>query len=41
MKIVRCQLFAVRSKKMGGKGDSLAAARPWVVLKLRQCFGKN
>jgi hypothetical protein len=23
-------------KKMGGKGDALAAARPWVVLKVLQ-----
>jgi hypothetical protein len=29
--------FTVFLKKMGGKGDAPAAARPWVVLKVVQC----
>jgi hypothetical protein len=36
-----CSLSTVHCKKMGGKGDSLAAARPWVVLKLLQSFGNS
>jgi hypothetical protein len=38
---VHCSLSTVHCKKMGGKGSTFAAARPWVVLKLLQSCVEN